>query len=87
MQRIIVKRTAQQQIAVKRIERQSVSPKNSYVIVGTFDPYTGDYNVTPSNTTQVLHTKGKGMEEDIIISPIPKNYGLITYNGFELTVS
>ncbi len=51
------------------------------------DPYTGDYEVTPSSETQTLSTNGLFMQADVIINPIPSNYGLITWNGSTLTVS
>lgn len=57
------------------------------VSVLSSEAYDGAYNVVPSNETQVLETKGLGMKDDIIIDPIPKNYGLITWNGAFLTVS
>lgn len=51
------------------------------------DPYEGDYEITPTDETQVLQTAGKWDRENIIIKPIPSNYGLITWNGSALTVS
>lgn len=49
--------------------------------------YSGEYEVTPSAETQVLETEYLYMMGDIIINPIPSNYGLITWNGSTLTVS
>ena len=51
------------------------------------DPYEGPYEVTPTQDTQVLSTAMKMAAEDIIINPIPSNYGLITWDGSVLTVS
>lgn len=51
------------------------------------DPYDGPYEVTPSQETQTLETAGKLMGENVIINPVPSNYGRITYNGSVLTVS
>ena len=51
------------------------------------EPFEGDYEVTPSAETQTLRTKGKRMTGDVVINPIPSNYGLITWNGAFLTVS
>ena len=51
------------------------------------DIYGGVTMVTPSEETQVLDTQNKTVLSDIIINPIPPNYGLITWNGFEMTVS
>ena len=49
--------------------------------------YDGPYSVTPSAEEQVLDTNGKRMTGDVVIDPIPQNYGLITWNGSVLTVS
>jgi hypothetical protein len=50
-------------------------------------PYTGRYTFTPSVETQTVPIGGKTASRDIIINPIPDNYGLITWNGAILTVS
>ena len=49
--------------------------------------YTGETVITPSTTEQVLATAEKVVTRNIIINPIPSNYGLITWNGSTLTVS
>lgn len=49
--------------------------------------YTGTYEVTPSSSTQTLSVSDKRMTQDVVINPIPSNYGLITWNGSYLTVS
>lgn len=49
--------------------------------------YTRAYEVTPSQETQTLPTEGLMMSRDVVINPIPSNYGLITWNGSTLTVS
>lgn len=49
--------------------------------------YTGETVITPSTTEQVLATAEKVMTRNIVINPIPSNYGLITWNGSTLTVS
>ena len=51
------------------------------------DPYTGAYTVTPSSETQTLLTKNLRMTNDLVINPIPNNYGLITWSGAIITVS
>ncbi len=51
------------------------------------DPYTGAYEITPSQETQTLGTKNKRMTGNVTINPIPSNYGLITWNGAFITVS
>lgn len=50
-------------------------------------PYPGPYVITPSQEAQVLPISGKAAREDIIVEPIPSNYGLVTWNGSVLTVS
>ena len=49
--------------------------------------YVGPTTITPSRNSQILHTKETMLPSDIVINPIPSNYGLITYNGAILTVS
>lgn len=49
--------------------------------------YTGAYEVTPSSETQVLPTANRIAHQNIVVNPIPSNYGLITWNGSTLTVS
>ena len=49
--------------------------------------YTGSYSVTPSASEQRLPVEGLLMEQDVVVAPIPSNYGLITWNGSTLTVS
>lgn len=51
------------------------------------DIYEGDYVVTPSPESVTLPTEGMSMRSNVIINPIPSNYGLITWNGSTLTVS
>lgn len=60
---------------------------NSTVYVPVVDVYEGPYEATPTQFTQTLSTEGFTMAQDVIIHPIPSNYGLITYNGSTLTVS
>lgn len=49
--------------------------------------YGGEYTVTPQTVEQTLPTKDYLLTENIVINPIPSNYGLITWNGSTLTVS
>ena len=49
--------------------------------------YEGPTEVTPSSETQTLDTRNFRMTENVVIKPIPQNYGLITWNGSTLTVS
>ena len=51
------------------------------------DVYAGAYEITPNFETQILSTADKSLTENIIVHPIPSNYGLITWDGSTLTVS
>lgn len=51
------------------------------------DPFTGDYEITPSSETQTLLTKNLRMTDNVTINPVPSNYGLITWDGSTITVS
>lgn len=51
------------------------------------DVFEGPYEVTPSAETQILETAHFNMGENLVINPIPSNYGLITWNGSTITVS
>ena len=49
--------------------------------------YQGPYEVTPSKQEQRLETENMVLATNVVIKPIPSNYGLITYNGSTITVS
>lgn len=49
--------------------------------------YSGEYRFTPSSEAQTIPTAGKTLTLDIVVDPIPSNYGLITWDGSALTVS
>lgn len=49
--------------------------------------YPGPYEVTPSSELQELNTVNQQMTQNVVINPIPNNYGLITYDGSIITVS
>ena len=48
--------------------------------------YTGATEVTPSEETQTLLTHGLTVVQDIVVNPIPTNYGRITYTAGIITV-
>lgn len=50
-------------------------------------PYTGAYEYTPTSETQVIEIEGLRALSNIIIDPVPQNYGLISWDGSTLTVS
>lgn len=49
--------------------------------------YTGQMEFTPTMESQVVGVRGFYMAEDIVINPIPQNYGLVTWNGHSLRIS
>lgn len=49
--------------------------------------YLGPYEVEPSVEQKVLPTAGLFMEYDVVVSAIPEQYGLITWDGSIITVS
>ena len=51
------------------------------------DTYEGDYEFTPSDEQQTIATTNKLLLDNIIINPVPSNYGKIEWNGSYLTVS
>ena len=51
------------------------------------EEYEGAYEFTPSGETQTVEIARKKATANIIINPVPSNYGLITWNGAWLTVS
>lgn len=44
------------------------------------DLYTGACEATPTKYIQVFNTENKLMGENFVVNPIPKEYGLITYD-------
>lgn len=48
--------------------------------------YTGETNITPSTSEQVLNTAEKVVARNIVINPIPSNYGRLLWTGNTLTV-
>ena len=58
-----------------------------YKKVWAEETYDGATVVTPSREQQILPTAGKTVTENIVVNPIPQNYGLITWDGGVLRVS
>lgn len=50
-------------------------------------PYRGEYTIRPQPYEQVLQTEGKALSQNVVIEPIPSNWGLITWDGSKLKVS
>lgn len=51
-----------------------------------YDEYTGATEFTPSDEPQIIQTAERVVMTDIVINPVPSNYGRITYNGSTITV-
>lgn len=51
------------------------------------EAYEGDYEITPSEELQTLPTANRMLARNIVVAPIPKNYGRITYNGGGITIT
>lgn len=49
--------------------------------------YHGPTSFVPSEEQQTIQTAGYTVREDIIIEPIPSNYGKISWDGRRITVS
>lgn len=51
------------------------------------EAYEGDYEITPSEEAQTLPTANRMLARNIVVAPIPKNYGRITYSGGGITIT
>lgn len=51
------------------------------------ETYDGPYEFTPTAGSQTIEIEQKMATANIVINPIPSNWGLITWNGSTLTVS
>ena len=59
----------------------------SVIVSEGFPVYSGPVALVPGPEEQVLNTQYMTVMDNITVAPIPKNYGLITYNGRTITVS
>lgn len=51
-----------------------------------YPEYEGPTEFKPSKSTQVIGTASRTVLQDIVINPIPSNYGRIEYDGAALSV-
>ena len=66
----------------------TIEPKSQIIRdTGDIPVYQGEYEVTPSQQEQVLSTQNYLLTANVVVKPIPSNYGLITWNGSTITVS
>ena len=69
-------------------DSENIPVECQYVIeVGEAERYEGAYEFVPSSETQTIQINHKMATANIIIDPIPTNYGLVTWNGSVITVS
>lgn len=54
---------------------------NVRVAAGGGEAYEGGYEITPSEELQTLPTANRQLARNIVVAPIPQNYGRITYSG------
>lgn len=45
------------------------------------EQYNGPLEVTPTREQQTLPTSGKVLGENVVVHPIPKEYGLVSYDN------
>lgn len=57
------------------------------VIRDAYPEYSGPTEITPSAEEQTLDTTLKTLTRNIVVKPIPSNYGLITWNGAGIRIS
>ena len=69
---------------------EEVTLSNDTVInvsISRVPKWEGEYTFTPADEAIELETEGKMMEQNLVINPIPSNYGKISWNGVYLMVS
>lgn len=58
------------------------------MVSADYPTYEGATEITPTRSTQVFPTAGQVVLTDLIVNPIPRNYGLITdLGGGRISVS
>lgn len=67
-------------VSAKRADLAGGVRRNSYPL------YDGEYEITPTDEPQVIELEGKAVKQNIIINPIPSNYGKVIWNGTTLTI-
>lgn len=63
----------------------AASARVGETVVRTME-YSGEYEFTPSRDSQEVYIAGLTAKENIVINPIPSNYGRIEYDGSSLYV-
>lgn len=62
----------------------TIEAESGVLIGGT--PYTEAYEVTPTTGEQVLPTRSKTLSDNLVVKPIPPNYGRIAWDGTGIMV-
>ena len=62
------------------------SLSGALTIAGSIPSYHGSLEITPGDEPQTVECSGLLMPQDIIVKPVPSNYGRIEWNGVALTV-
>ena len=57
------------------------------LVAGTPEHYDGAYEFEPSDEAQTISIRNMMADADIVIDPIPSNYGKITWNGLGIHIS
>ena len=68
-------------------EQLALDVGEGVIVSEGFPVYEGEVHVTPGTETTVLETQYRTVMDRITVDPIPRNWGLITYNGRTITVS
>lgn len=68
------------------VESPSYSVETASGMLEGGTPYTGIYEITPSSLEQVLNTELRTLSGNIVVKPIPSNYGRIAWDGTAITV-
>lgn len=53
----------------------------------TYPAYTGEYTFTPTRAEQVIEIKNMRATQNIVVEPIPSNYGMISWDGSGILIS
>lgn len=60
--------------------------KNPFVPDVDVPDYRGRTDIVPTEQRQVLVTEGKRVLTNVIVEPIPSNYGRVIYNGSTIRI-
>lgn len=80
---------SQQQFDLSVFELQFAYDMDSTVniVAGQVADFDGPYSYIPTEEEQIVPIMGKRATNNIVVAPIPTNYGRITWNGSVITVS